>query len=51
MRFTKTLSLIYGFVDASGRGFGGTFEEVGQGKIDVDIGVWSSTIEEECSSN
>ena len=29
VRFTRAVSVIYGFVDASGRRFGGTFEEVG----------------------
>ena len=40
------MSVVYGFVDALGRGFAGTFEEVGTNEIDVDIGVWASEIEE-----
>ena len=51
VRFTKTLALIYGFVDASGRGFAGTFEQVGKNEIEVDLGTWSSETENDRTSN
>jgi len=51
VRFTRALLLIYGFVDTSGRGFAGTFEECGQEGIEIDIGVWSVEIEKEHTGN
>ena len=51
VRFTKTVAVLYGFVDASGRGFAGMFEEAGQENVEVDIGVWSTKIENESTGN
>ena len=39
IRYTEALSLIYGFVDASGRGFAGTFEDESKEGLDAEIGV------------
>ena len=38
-------------MDASGRGFAGTFEEVSWDEIDMDIGIWSSETEGKHTSN
>jgi len=51
VRFTRAVSVVYSFVDASGRGFAGTFEEVGTNEIDMVIRVWASEIEEQNSRN
>jgi len=51
VRFTRAVLVVYGFVDASGRGFAGTFEKGGTNKIDMDIRVWTLEIEEQNSGN
>ena len=48
VRTATTIVIIYGFVDASGSGFGSTL--LVKGKIHYRIGTWSST-EDSNSSN
>ena len=50
VRGNKTISLVYGFGDASGKGFGAAIQ-LPDGKVFYQTGLWDITITEEMSSN
>ena len=51
IRFEKVAEIIYGFVDASGRGLGSMVQGEDESTLLVRIGVWSSSLSKERSSN
>ena len=51
VRFQRVAEIIYGFADASGGGLGSMFQGNDEDSINIRIGVWSSTLSKERSSN
>ena len=50
-RYSRTVEVIYGFADASGRGLGSTVQMGSNENLVVRMGVWSTNEEAENSSN
>lgn len=51
MRPSRTATLLYGFVDASGPAFGASHQRVGSSNIHYHYGQWTSSVSSEESSN
>ena len=51
VRFEKTAEVIYGFFDASGTGLGSMMQGNDEGNVIIRIGVWSTSVSNEMSSN
>ena len=51
IRFSKFAVVMYGFVDASGRGLGSMVQDEDESGLHVRMGVWSTTLTKERSSN
>ena len=51
IRHRKVAEVCYGFYDASGRGLGSSFQGSDESKVTIRIGVWSTSVSEDNSSN
>ena len=51
VRGTRMMKVIYGFGDASGAGFGGTWSEAKNDTLKYRFGIWGSDMDDSSSNN